>query len=254
MIDIKGAVEEFIKYSEKFDLTNENIKRKQIHSIRVMNISKQIAESLKLSKQEIELACLIGLLHDIARFKQYTEYKTYKDADSFDHGDIGVKLLKTKNFIRKFVKEEKYDNIIYKSIKNHNKFKIEEGLSKEELLFSRIIRDADKIDIIFQATCIFYIGEEEIIENSYITDKIYDQFNNKSLIKREKNQKLDGVDKVLSIIAFIFDINFKRSFEIIEQKDYINKIINRFNYKNEDTKIKMKKIEQLLNSFIKENY
>ena len=31
------------------------------------------------SEEEIEVATLIGLLHDIARFKQYTEYQTFKE-------------------------------------------------------------------------------------------------------------------------------------------------------------------------------
>ena len=35
-----------------------------------MEISKKIAESLKLTQEEIELATLIGLLHDIARFEK----------------------------------------------------------------------------------------------------------------------------------------------------------------------------------------
>ena len=50
--------------------------------------------------------------------------------------------------IREFVLNNEYDSIIYKAIKNHNKYKIEEGLSEKEKLYSKIIRDADKIDII----------------------------------------------------------------------------------------------------------
>lgn len=72
MIDIKNAKEEFIKYTKRFDLDNENIKRKQGHSIRVMRICNQIAKNLELSNEQIDIATLIGLLHDIARFEQYT--------------------------------------------------------------------------------------------------------------------------------------------------------------------------------------
>lgn len=72
MIDIKNAKEEFIKYTKRFDLDNENIKGKQGHSIRVMRICNQIAKNLGLSNEQIDIATLIGLLHDIARFEQYT--------------------------------------------------------------------------------------------------------------------------------------------------------------------------------------
>ena len=88
MIDIEKAKKAFIKYTENYDLKVEAIERKQKHSLRVMELSTKIATELKLSQDEINLATLIGLLHDIARFEQYTQYKTYRDVDSFDHGDM----------------------------------------------------------------------------------------------------------------------------------------------------------------------
>ena len=51
-IDIKKAKETFIKYTEKFNLENENIEGKQQHSIRVMKISEQLATSMKLKKNK----------------------------------------------------------------------------------------------------------------------------------------------------------------------------------------------------------
>ena len=65
--------------------------------------------------------------------------------------------------IRKFIEPSKYDEIIRKDIINHNKFAIEEGLTEEELLFAKLIRDADKIDIIYESEKIFYKGQEKII-------------------------------------------------------------------------------------------
>ena len=148
-INLKNAKQEFIRYTEKYDLNNEHIKGKQEHSIRVMNISRQIAESLKLTPEEIEVATLIGLLHDIARFEQYKKYGTFKDLESIDHGDFGAEILEKD--IRKYIENNKYDEIIIKAVKNHNKFKIEEGLTYEEELFAKIIRDADKLDLFYHS-------------------------------------------------------------------------------------------------------
>ena len=92
-MDIEKVQKEFIKYTEKYDLSDVNIKRKQEHSIRVMRISKRIAEGMKLTQEEIDIATLIGLLHDIARFEQYTKYHTFKDAESIDHGDLGAEKI-----------------------------------------------------------------------------------------------------------------------------------------------------------------
>ena len=71
----------------------------------------------------------MGLLHDIARFEQYTRFQTFSDLKSIDHGDYGVEILKQNNYIRKFIDTDEYDNIIFKAIKNHNIFKIEDGLT-----------------------------------------------------------------------------------------------------------------------------
>ena len=111
-LEIKKSEEEFLKYVKKFDETESKIDSKKHHSIRVMNISNQIAKTLFKNDEQIELATLIGLLHDIARFEQYTRYRTFNDFESFDHGDYGVEILKRDNYIRKFIQTDKYDNII----------------------------------------------------------------------------------------------------------------------------------------------
>ena len=77
MIDLEKCKDEFLKYTEKYDLNNDNLKRRQLHSLRVMKKSRIIAQSLKLSEEEIQIATLIGLLHDIGRFEQYTKYNTF---------------------------------------------------------------------------------------------------------------------------------------------------------------------------------
>ena len=112
-MNIEAAQKEFLNYTEQFDTTNIKISNKVSHSIRVMELSKNIAENLNLSKEEIEIATLIGLLHDIGRFEQQTKYQTYNDLKSVDHGDLGVKILEENNYIRKYNDKPEYDKIIY---------------------------------------------------------------------------------------------------------------------------------------------
>ena len=78
--------------------------RKQQHSLRVMKISEQIATNLKLEKEKIQLATLIGLLHDIGRFKQYTEIGLGDNLEGFDHGNYGAEILFEKGIIKNFIK------------------------------------------------------------------------------------------------------------------------------------------------------
>ena len=94
-LDIEKIKKEFIKYTENYNLRDEMLKNKQQHSIRVMEINRDIAIRLKLTQEEIDIATLIGLLHDIARFEQYKRYGTFKDRESIDHGDYAIEILKT---------------------------------------------------------------------------------------------------------------------------------------------------------------
>lgn len=245
-MNLEKAKQEFIKYTQNYNLQEERIKAKQTHSLRVMEISKQIAKGMGLSNEEIELATLIGLLHDIARFEQYTQYGTYKDLASFDHGDFGAEILHKD--LRKYIETNEYDEIIIKAVKNHNKFKIEEGLIEKEELFSKIIRDADKIDIFYQGVVRYWKGKEQEVENSIISQDVVQPIKNFSQIKRKLEET--AIDNVMSVIAFIFDLNFKSSFQILKEEDYINKILDRYNLKDEYTKSTVEEIRKTANEYI----
>lgn len=250
MVDVELAKKRFLKYTEKFDLKNENIERKQQHSLRVMQISKEIAKKMKLEKEKIKLAALIGLLHDIARFEQYTIYGTFRDFDSIDHGDYGVQILEKD--IRKYINVDEYDEIIKKSVKNHNKYKIEEGLDIEEELFAKIVRDADKIDIIYEAVDTFWKKEKDVleIEHGKLSEKMLEDFY--SYMVSNSLNSASRADQILRFASFIFDINFKCSFEMLKENDNISKMIDRFNYQIPETREEMQKIKQFANDYIKE--
>ena len=253
MTNIEKAVEEFLLYTKNFDLNLQPIKMKQEHSLRVMEISNKIAINLGLEKEKIEIATLIGLLHDIARFEQYTQFKTFSDYLSFDHGDYGVELLEKDNTIRKYIETDEYDKIIKIAIKNHNKFAIEEGLSEEELLFSKIIRDADKLDIFYEAVTMFWEENKEEMENGKITPEIKENFYNKQLINKKQITRKSGVDKIMQLLAFIYDINFPISFKIMKEKNYISKMVDKFDFKIQETKDDFEDIKRIANEYIEEN-
>ena len=157
---------EFDDYTKDY-LKYYRCELKYNHSYRVMELSKIISESISLSEDDIELSQIIGLLHDIGRFDQFKYYNSFVDINTIDHGDLGVYLLKKDNNIRNYIIDSKYDNIIYNAIRNHNKFIIDSNLDDRELLFSKIIRDADKIDIMY----LYVIGE---LGNKRVEDNIYD--------------------------------------------------------------------------------
>lgn len=252
MIDLNIAEKEFKKYLKNYDSNNGSIKLKIVHTYKTVECAEYIAKNLELSEEDVKLAKLIGLLHDIGRFEQRKTTNKFDDSKKFDHAQYVVKILFQDNMIRKFIKEDSYDNVIYKAIINHSKYKIDEGLNEKELLHAKIIRDADKLDN-FRVKEIEYFGNmfeynPETIENEQITPIIFEDFMDHKQILKEN--RVTQIDNIVSYIAFIFDLNFDITKQYIKNKDYIRKIIGRVNYQNEDTKIKMKQIEKCADEYL----
>ena len=252
MIDISKCINSFFEYVKNYDLSDTNILRKKLHSFRVMQLSSLIAQSLNLTFEECCVATIIGLLHDIARFKQYKEYHTYNDRKSFDHGDMGAKILENdlKNYVDEYT-YDKYKDVIISAVKNHNKFQIEDNLNQTQKMFSNIVRDADKLDILYELTCIFFKGEEKSIKEQEILDSVYEDFLRKNSIRKLENVEYSYVDRIVIYLAFVFDLNFRESYNILKENNIIDKVISRFEY-NTVTKERMITIQNLANEYIEE--
>ncbi len=246
MINLNQAINEFNLYLNHFDLNNSQIKLKIKHTYHVMNLCKEIAEKLNLTKQEILLAQLIGLLHDIGRFEQIKRQQNFNDTNILDHAELGLNILTNNNYIRKYIVSNDYDNIIFQAILNHNKFKIADNLTSKELLFAQIVRDADKIDN-FRVECsesfedMFGFTQREM-ENSSISPKVYQDFKNYQVIINEDRQT--PMDYWLSCLALVFDLNFSISFHYIVEHNYLDTLFKRIKYQDKKTKQIMKKIKK----------
>lgn len=206
---MKEYLKLFNNYIKTFNYKDKMILRKFHHTYRVMDFCKQIALSVN---EDIKTAQLCGLFHDIGRFEQYKKYQTYSDIHSVDHGDLGVLILK-----EHFNSIENYDLILF-TTKNHNKLTIEKTEDYEKLLFTKIVRDADKLDIMKEQGLTITDNnpkiKSKIIENLFSNQPVQDQF-----IKTD-------VDYVFRLLGFIYDINFKYTYQYILDNHIIEDKIN----------------------------
>ncbi len=210
----------FDEYAFKYDMNEDMIKYKYNHSYRVVHQAEEICRSLDLDTEKRDTASLIALLHDIARFKQWTEYKTFKDSDSFDHGDMGVKILFEDGLIKKFnAKKEEYD-LIAAAIKNHNKFKIDSKIKGDTLLQCKIVRDADKIDILYAFSTNRLLEIEE--DDSEISENVRESFHSHNLVLKKDVKTIN--DKLIMLLSLIYDLNYDYSKERIYNEKYIDKL------------------------------
>ena len=254
MLEEVKCKEKFLEYVNDFDTSDNMISRKIAHSLRVADISKDIASSLELSDEDVKLAYIIGVLHDIGRFKQVTECRNYSDKLGLGHAKIGDIVLFEENKIVDFVETREYDAIIRQAVLNHSFFKINDDVDGKELVFAKIIRDADKLDIfnLFTFDNPIQMGiDSGYFDNDLYTEKVLTEFYNGKQV--EKNNLNTLLDWFINMIGFVFDLNYKKTFEILHEEKYINKIFNRMKeIKKENTDIVkiLEDMEKYINRYI----
>ncbi len=237
MIDLIKAKQFYKEYIENYDPENPKIALKIAHIFRTAEKARKIAINLNLSEEDIKLAKLIGMLHDIGRFEQLKRYNTYNDRESINHGELGAKILFKDKLIENFIDDRQFDRIIYLAVINHNRDSIENGLNQRELLHCKIVRDADKWDI-------FYVDTNESndalwgisnpIFDKEITPEIFDGYMKTGRIDYSKRKVKE--DAFITELAHVFDIYFDYTLENIVAEKYLDSLKNRYKYNNQKLK------------------
>ena len=122
------------------------IRLKEIHTGYVTANARALAKHLGCNAHDMALAEIIGLFHDVGRFRQYAVYQTFNDAASEDHAELGLKVLAEEvDFLERLTPADA--DIVRFAIKYHNKKEIAPTDDERKLFFAKLIRDADKLDI-----------------------------------------------------------------------------------------------------------
>ena len=217
----------FDRYAHCYDFGLEPIKYKYYHSLRVKENMINLAKNLSLPEKDIELASCIGILHDIGRFDQYMLYRSFDDFD-LDHGDYACELIDKLDILKEYNIDKEDYNVVKTAIRNHNKYEIEPNLTHRELLFSKMIRDCDKLDIIYA------LSSEKLKEivkedEGEIHKKVSEGFFKEKQVIIPKDYTLN--DKIVIFFAFAYDINFDIILNIIKANDYYNRIYERLHHR-----------------------
>ena len=232
-------LEVFDNYVKGYDLTNEGIKAKYNHSYRVMELSEKYARLLNFNEEDIEIAKIIGLLHDYGRFEQYKKYHSFDD-ENMDHADYSAYMLFNKGEIEKLSVPKEYYEIIEFAIKNHNKVSIPPVNDNRKLMHAKLIRDVDKLDIIY---LLGYLKQLNLkTKDEMVSKEILESFNKHKTIDRKLCQ--NASDRIVVMFAFVFDINndiclrelkrnYKYFYKRLKDKKFIDIYLEVLKYINE---------------------
>lgn len=230
--EVNGLKEWFAAYVETFRSDNheihQNIELKKGHTKRVYNEILKIGAQLELNPEEMNLAETIALFHDVGRFEQYFRYKTFSDNLSEDHAELGIKILERHGVLDKLDAETR--GVIKCAIRSHNKPGLPAGVTGTCLYFTKLLRDADKLDI--WRTLIGYYYKKngkrnnsltlDLPDTSGISEEVYKDLMNNRIVNIKSVRNLN--DLKLLQTGWIFDINFGPTLAYIKKHRYLEKI------------------------------
>lgn len=229
---VNNSINWFNNYCKSFDNLNEqqelNFGIKKEHSLRVAEIAFNMASKLQWQEEDIYLAFVEGLLHDTGRFSQLINYNTFNDEQSVDHAALSVKVLQENRVTEQF--GEGLSEIIFSSIRNHNKFTIDAGLKGRELMHARILRDADKLDIL-KVLSEYYIKRNGPANHSLTWElpkglSVSHEAAKEVLAGKMVSKKnvVSEMDVKIMQLSWVFDLNYKPAFEYLSKSRYLEVI------------------------------
>lgn len=295
VINRKNVINAFAEYVRNYDPSDEKIKLKIDHTYRVAGLCQSIAKSLNLSEADVDIAWLLGMLHDIGRFEQIRRFGTFSDADSVDHAEFGADLLFKEGLIRKFAEgyyekcelvgagneeagqaysrqkdcqkdckegklnseqvkcnEGKLAGLLELAIRQHNKYRVKEGLTERQLMFCNILRDADKVDI-FKVNAevpmeIIYDITTEELKNGIITKEVLESFYRKETVL--KSLRKSAVDHIVGHISLLFELVYPESYRPAKEQGYVYKLLD-FKSDVPEVDVEFGRMREYLDEFLK---
>lgn len=279
-IDRKRVREIFRSYTDAYDSTDEKIKLKIGHTYRVADLCERIAASEGMSDEDIDLAWLLGMLHDVGRFEQLRRYNTFIDAESVDHAKLGADILfgtgaedsetagsaerGTDSFfegksalpespkrIRDYLDDCGEDLLIETAVREHSAYRLPQELDLRTAAFCHILRDADKIDIlrVNVETPLeeIYNTTTEELRYSVVTEEVMKSFYEHHAVLRAL--KKTPADHVVGHISLVYELVFPESKKAVKEQGYLDTLLH-FRTDNPETEKQFLKIREEMGRFL----
>jgi len=230
---VNRLTERFCTYTDRYRINGQLHPMHQLkleHTLRVAADARSIAAGMNWPEEEICLAEAIGLFHDVARFPQFQQYRSFDDHKTVDHGDLGVQTLESENLLAGVTEESRA--LILHAVQHHNKKELPPGLTVHEERHLRLIRDADRLDIFFICWDSIRTGHihdyPEIIINMDFngppTPAVLEQF--------ERGEKIDYrgmksmADRFVMQLSWMHDMSYASTGRLVRERGILDKFIS----------------------------
>ncbi|RLB29480.1 MAG: hypothetical protein DRH11_15960 [Deltaproteobacteria bacterium] len=222
----------FDSYVSRFDETRADfhaaIELKRVHSLNVLKEARMITAQLKLEPRLAHLIHIASLFHDLGRFVQYEKFGTFDDGKSLDHAELSAEILEKESVLAKLGSSDKM--LVLHAISWHNKRKMPESMDYETGVTLKVLRDADKLDIIR-----LWVSNLDASSEKYevLTLKLkpHPYYYSKEIFEDLCNKKLPLLrnaiwvnDLKLIVCSWMYDLNFHVTKKIVMGRRYLDKL------------------------------
>ena len=205
------------------------IRLKEIHTGYVTANARALAKHLGCNAHDTALAEIIGLFHDVGRFRQYAVYQTFNDSASEDHAALGLKVLaEDVNFLERLAPADA--DVVRFAIQYHNKKEIVPTEDRRKLFFARLIRDADKLDI-YRVLLPFLTPDGAEKEPNFVPSDAAQEVGPDFIADFVAGRQADYYrlrthgDRKIVRLLWIYDINFAWTLRRIVERGYVDAFI-----------------------------
>lgn len=235
-IDRARAQKAFADYAAHYNAADAKVKLKIDHTYRVAALCARIAQSLALPPEDVDLAWLSGILHDVGRFEQLRRYNTFIDAQSVSHAALSVAVLFDEGRIRDYLDDAGADALLRTAVEWHSAFRLPEALDDRTRLFCQILRDADKIDILRVNVETpmeeIYNVSTAALRRSPVTPAVLDAFYAHHCVLH--SLKLYPADNAVGHASLVFELCYPESLRIVDEQGWLWRLLD-FKTDNPDT-------------------
>ncbi len=235
----------FEQYVKKYDMNNANIKSKYFHSLKMMELAKDIATTLGIfNEEEITVCELIGLFHEIGNFNSTPNSKIINDSNE-NCTEKTFDILFNNGLLRKITDDTKYDDIIKLAILFHDKNDLPSDINEKEKHFCLVIKDAHKLDIFRLMINYPYLDTRIDI---YPSDMTYKDFKDYKVINEITSD--NNADSILVILSYVYNLNYRYSYYLLNNNNYITKVIESLTFGSKDIESFFKQLDKVLNNYV----
>jgi len=230
---VQGVQERFQAFAEPFLLEPGDSFAyclKIEHTAQVRALAEDIATASGVSGRVHLAARIAAVLHDVGRFPQYKEFRTFRDAESANHAGLSVRHALREDMLAEVPADIR--RLVLGAVFLHNVRQLPADLPPDLLTVARILRDSDKLDI--YSVMIRHFSQEtpahpEVALHLKLHPTAYSKGVLDALTRGETGDYRHIVwvnDFKLMVAGWFYDLNFRRSCQLLSERGYLTTLFD----------------------------